>query len=231
MSGEERVRNERLDERDQQHLTTDDPLLAVARQTLLTEASAIKTTAEDLGPDFRKAIDLLSTASGRIMVTGLGKSGHIGRKMAATFASTGSPSAYVHATEALHGDSGMVQTGDVVIAISNSGTTTEVVDFARHLHARGIPIVGMTAGGANCALGQVASVVLDTKVEREADPLGLAPTTSTTVTLSLGDALAAALMTLSAFTHSDFHAYHPGGSLGARLATDHNPADAEETAE
>ena len=210
---------------------TDDPLLAIARQTLLTEASAIRTTAEELGPDFRKAADLLAAATGRVMVTGLGKSGHIGRKMAATFSSTGTPAAYVHATEALHGDSGMVQAGDVTIAISNSGTTAEVVDFATHLHARGIPIVGMTAGGAQSPLGLISSVVLDTRVEREADPLGLAPTTSTTVTLSLGDALAAALMTLSAFTHSDFHSYHPGGSLGARLATHHKIADPEETAE
>ena len=210
---------------------SDDPLLDVARQTLLTEASAIKATAEEIGADFRKAVELLAAASGRVMVTGLGKSGHIGHKMAATFASTGTPAAYVHATEALHGDSGMVQEGDVAIAISNSGTTAEVVDFARHLHARGIAIVGMTAGGADSPLGELSTVVLDTRVEREADPLGLAPTTSTTVTLSLGDALAAALMTLSAFSHSDFHAYHPGGSLGARLATARNPTAPEETAE
>ncbi|UYM05918.1 KpsF/GutQ family sugar-phosphate isomerase [Solicola gregarius] len=209
---------------------TDDPLIAIARETLLTEASAIKATAEELGPDFRKAIDLLASASGRVVVTGLGKSGHIGHKMAATFASTGTPSVYVHATEALHGDSGMVQAGDATIAISNSGTTAEVVDFAAHLHARGIPIVAMTAGGAESPLGRVATVVLDTRVEREADPLGLAPTTSTTVTLSLGDALAAALMTLSAFTHSDFRSYHPGGSLGAQLAT-HDDADPEGTPE
>lgn len=207
---------------------TDDPLLDVARRTLLTEAAAIRATAEELGPDFRTAVDLLAAAPGRVVVTGLGKSGHVGHKMAATFASTGTPAAYVHATEALHGDSGMVQAGDVAIAISNSGTTAEVVDFGRHLHARAIPIVAITAGGASSPLGLIATVILDTSVEREADPLGLAPTTSTTVTLSLGDALAAALMTLSAFTHSDFHSYHPGGALGARLETHHDAADPEE---
>lgn len=204
---------------------TEDPLIAVARNALLIEASAIETTARKLGDDFRAAVDLLATASGRVAVTGLGKSGHIGRKMAATFASTGTPAGYVHATEALHGDSGMVQKGDVVIAISNSGTTAEVVEFASHLAARGIPIVAMTAGGAESPLGGVASVVLDIGVEREADPLGLAPTASTTVTLGLGDALAAALMTLRAFTDRDFHAYHPAGALGDRLASE-SPANA-----
>ena len=119
----------------------------------------------------------------------------------------------------------------MTIAISNSGTTAEVVDFARHLQKRGIPIIGMTAGGAASPLGRISTVVLDTRVEREADPLGLAPTTSTTVTLSLGDALAAALMTLSAFSDSDFHAYHPGGSLGMRLAARHHVAEPEESAE
>ncbi|MGH3359963.1 MAG: SIS domain-containing protein, partial [Nocardioidaceae bacterium] len=153
---------------------TEDPLIAVARNALLIEASAIETTARELGPDFRAAVDLLATASGRVIVTGLGKSGHIGHKMAATFASTGTPSAYVHATEALHGDAGMVQKGDVVIAISNSGSTVEVVEFATHLQVRDIPIVAMTAGGAASPLGEVASVVLDTAVEREAAPLDLA---------------------------------------------------------
>lgn len=196
---------------------TEDPLIVVARNALLIEASAIEKTARALGDDFRAAVDLLATASGRVVVTGLGKSGHIGHKMAATFASTGTPAGYVHATEALHGDSGMVQKGDVVIAISNSGTTVEVVEFAAHLGVRAIPIVAMTAGGSDSPLGEVASVVLDTSVEREADPLGLAPTASTTVTLGLGDALAAALMTLSSFTDDDFHAYHPAGALGARL--------------
>lgn len=202
---------------------TEDPLIAAARNTLLIEASAIETAARALGADFRAAVQLLAGATGRVVVTGLGKSGHVGHKMAATFASTGTPAGYVHATEALHGDAGMVQKGDVVIAISNSGTTSEVVEFASHLHVRGIPIVAMTAGGAASPLGAVASVVLDTAVEREADPLGLAPTSSTTVTLSLGDALASALMTLSSFTDHDFHAYHPAGALGARLASGRQP--------
>lgn len=209
---------------------TEDPLIAIARNTLLIESSAIEKTARALGEDFRAAVDLLATASGRVVVTGLGKSGHIGRKMAATFASTGTPAAYVHATEALHGDSGMVQKGDVVVAISNSGTTIEVVEFANHLSLRGIPIVAMTAGGPGSPLGGVASVVLDTGVEREADPLGLAPTTSTTVTLGLGDALAAALMTLSSFTDHDFHTYHPAGALGARLRSRHDVGTSGEQA-
>lgn len=194
-----------------------DPIVAAGRLALEIESRAVANAAEQLGAPFRTAVELIRNAAGRTVVTGIGKSGHVGHKIAATLASTGTPALFVHATEALHGDAGMVLPDDVVIAISNSGETEEVCLFGELLHARGVPVIAMT-GRPDSRLGRLATTILDIGVEREADPLNLAPTASTTVTIGLGDALAAALMALHRFTDADFHARHPAGALGRRLA-------------
>lgn len=173
------------------------------------------------------ALAVLLDARGRVVVTGLGKSGLVGAKLAATLASTGTPSFFVHATEALHGDAGMLVTGDVLLAVSNSGDTGEVVRFAELAAARGNAVVAMTGCGGASALHRLADAVIDVAVECEADPFGLVPSTSTAVTAILGDTLAIALMVARGFGPSDFHLHHPGGSLGARLADDVAEAGAE----
>lgn len=171
--------------------------------------------------DLPAALELLAGISGKIVVSGIGKSGHIAAKIAATLASVGRPAVFVHATEALHGDSGVVQPGDGAIVISNSGTTTEVCSFALMLRDWSIPTVAMTQN-PDSTLGRLADHVLRVAVPREADPLGLAPTSSTTLTLALGDALAAGLMTESGFRPEDFAERHPGGALGQRLSDENN---------
>ncbi|GAA1690537.1 hypothetical protein GCM10009765_45050 [Fodinicola feengrottensis] len=171
---------------------------------------------ERLNGRFAAVVELIAGSAGRVVVTGLGKSGIIGRKIAATLASTGTPTFFVHAAEALHGDSGMVTPGDVVLALSASGETAEVCHFGQLVADRGIPLVAMT-GRDDCTLNRLASHVLDVSVIREADPLNLAPTTSTTAALAMGDALAVALMVHREFTEEDFATFHPGGSLGQRL--------------
>lgn len=190
--------------------------LRSALDALSIEAAALLRTRDLVRDALPAAIELLAKAKGRVIVSGLGKSGHVGAKIAATLASTGTPAQFVHATEALHGDSGMAVPGDVAILISNSGRTTEVCHFARMLKDRGVPVIAMT-GPADSPLAQSADVFLSIDVEREADPLNLAPTASTTSTLALGDALAAALMTLRGFRPEDFAVHHPGGSLGDLL--------------
>lgn len=190
--------------------------LSTALQAIDTEINSLQLMMERCAPDLSRALDLLSACPGRVVVSGLGKSGHIGAKMAATFASTGTPSFFVHATEALHGDSGMVTPQDVVILISNSGSTAEVVQFGRMVSARGVPILAMTSRPES-PLGQLANVHLSIAVPREADPLRLAPTSSTTCTLVLGDALAVGLMDAAGFTGEDFARFHPGGALGQML--------------
>ena len=189
---------------------------AAALKAIDVEAAAIEgvraTAIEDLPP----ALEILDACRGKIIISGIGKSGHIGRKMAATFASVGRPSLFVHATEALHGDSGVVGPGDVVILISNSGRTSEVCSFALMLQEWGVPRIAFTQNPGS-PLGSLCDVTVRLTVESEADPLNLAPTSSTTVTLVLGDALAAGLMEAAQFTADDFGARHPGGSLGARV--------------
>lgn len=180
------------------------------------ELSCLQSLRESCAADLAPALDLLLSCRGRVVVSGLGKSGHIGSKMAATFASTGTPSFFVHATEALHGDSGMVELEDVVVLISHSGRTTEVVQFGTMVTSRGVPVLAMSANPAS-PLGRLARVHVSIAVEREADPLGLAPTSSTTCTLVLGDALAAGLMAAKEFTAEEFHRFHPGGALGVLL--------------
>jgi arabinose-5-phosphate isomerase len=163
------------------------------------------------------ALERLLAVRGRVVVTGLGKSGLVGAKLAATLASTGTSAFFVHAADALHGDAGMVGQDDLLLAISKSGSTAEVVRFAEVVAARGVEVVAMTGCGGRSALSKVAAARIDVGVDCEADPFDLVPTTSTTVTLVVGDALAVALMVARGFGPADFHEHHPGGALGARL--------------
>jgi arabinose-5-phosphate isomerase len=180
------------------------------------EAQAILDLIPLLDENFDKAIDLIYNCRGRFIITGVGKSGHIGEKIAATLASTGTPSFFVNPLDAYHGDLGMFKSEDVVLAISNSGYTDELLRFIPLLIDRHIPIIGMS-GNPNSLLGQYSTCHLNIHVEREACPLNLAPTSSTTATLAMGDAIACALMEVRHFKASDFALYHPGGSLGKKL--------------
>jgi arabinose-5-phosphate isomerase len=164
-----------------------------------------------------RAVEAIVAAPGRVVVTGLGKSGLIGAKIAATLSSTGTPASYVHAADALHGDSGLVRDGDVVIAISNSGETAEVCAFVE-LVQPGATVIAISGCGGTSTLAKLADISLDAGVDRECDPHDLAPTASTTVTLVLGDALACGLMAARGFTPDDFKRHHPGGALGRRLS-------------
>jgi arabinose-5-phosphate isomerase len=190
--------------------------LVVARDVLATEAAGLHALAATLDARFVRAVDLLAAAAGRVVVTGMGKSGHIARKIAATFASTGTPALFVHPAEASHGDLGMVVPGDAVLALSNSGETSELADLIDHAHRFGLPLIAIT-GRAESTLAQAASVVLELPPAPEAGALGLAPTTSTTMQLALGDALAVALIARRGFGPAEFRQFHPGGRLGARL--------------
>jgi arabinose-5-phosphate isomerase len=194
----------------------DDVLLDLGRKVIETEGAAVMSLAARIDHQFAKACRLMLGCRGRIIVCGIGKSGHIGNKMAATFASTGSPAFFVHAAEASHGDLGMVQAGDVVLAISYSGTSNELLTLIPGIKRLGVPLVSMS-GEPDSPLAQAADVNLDTSVQREACPLGLAPTASTTATLALGDALAIALLGARGFDENDFARSHPGGRLGRRL--------------
>jgi len=196
--------------------TTAAGLLAAGRRALRIEAAAVESLHERLDARFAAACRLCLACTGRIVVTGMGKSGHVGGKIAATLASTGSPSFFLHPAEASHGDLGMITRGDVVVAISNSGETPEVVTLLPHLSRLGVPLIAMT-GVPESTLARAAAVVLDISVPAEACPLNLAPTASTTATLAMGDALAVAILEARGFTEQDFARSHPGGSLGRRL--------------
>jgi arabinose-5-phosphate isomerase len=191
--------------------------LEAARRSLEIESASVAALRESIGPGFVAALGLIRQARGRVVVSGIGKGGHVGAKIAATLASTGTAAFFVHATEALHGDAGMVIADDVAILISNSGETLEVCQFALLLVGRGVPIISMTSRETS-TLGRLATAHLPVGVAREADPLNLAPTASTTATLAMGDALAAALMAASGFRVEDFARNHPGGALGERLS-------------
>ncbi len=193
-------------------------LLSLAREVLEIEARAVAELARRLDGRFIDAIGLILGAAGRVIVTGVGKSGHVARKIASTLASTGTPAYFVHAAEAAHGDLGMVTRDDVVLAISNSGTSEEVLRIAPLIKRHGAHLIAMT-GNANSALAQLADVHLDAAVAKEACPLNLAPTASTTAELALGDALAIALLDARGFGPDDFARSHPGGALGRRLLT------------
>ncbi len=190
--------------------------LAVARDVLATEAAGITALGAALDKHFAMAVDLLASATGRIVVSGMGKSGHVARKIAATLASTGTPALFVHPAEASHGDLGMIVAGDAILALSNSGETAELADLVSHARRFGLPLVGITAAGGS-ALARAANVALILPAAPEAGPIGLAPTTSTTMQMALGDALAIALLARRGFTAHDFREFHPGGKLGARL--------------
>ncbi|PPQ31708.1 KpsF/GutQ family sugar-phosphate isomerase [Rhodopila globiformis] len=190
--------------------------LQVARDVLNTEAAGLLALAAALGARFGQAIDCLAAASGRVVVSGMGKSGHVARKIAATMASMGTPALFVHPAEASHGDLGMIVAGDAVLALSNSGETAELADLVAHTKRFGLPLVAITGSPAS-ALAQAADVALILPKVVEACPMGLAPTTSTTMQLALGDAIAVALLTRRGFTAADFRQIHPGGKLGARL--------------
>jgi arabinose-5-phosphate isomerase len=192
--------------------------LQLARETLDIEAAALLGLKAKLDERFLKAVDMMLGVQGRVVVTGMGKSGHIGRKIAATLASTGTPAMFVHPAEASHGDLGMIKTVDVVLGISNSGESDELVAILPVLKRQGVPLIAMT-GGLNSSLARHADVVLDTSVEKEACPLNLAPTASTTAQLAMGDALAVALLDARGFKPEDFARSHPGGSLGRKLLT------------
>jgi arabinose-5-phosphate isomerase len=193
-------------------------VLAVARQVLLTEADALRDTAQALGttPDFARCVAALLALPGRVVVTGVGKSAHVAGKLVATLNSTGTPAVFMHAADAIHGDLGMIQTQDFVIAISKSGDTPEIKVLVPLLRRRGVPLAALVANAASY-LAQQADYVLHTPVRREACPHDLAPTTSTTAALALGDALAVCLLESRQFSAQDFAHLHPGGTLGKRL--------------
>lgn len=191
--------------------------LSVARQAIQVERAGLAALEASLDGDFVRALDLFAAATGRVVVSGMGKSGHVGRKIAATLASTGTPAQFVHPAEASHGDLGMITPADAVLALSNSGETAELSDLVGYTRRFAIPLVAMTAKRKS-ALGVAADVVLALPAAEEACPVGLAPTTSTTMQLALGDAIAVALMERRGFTAEHFSRFHPRGSLGARLA-------------
>lgn len=192
--------------------------ISLAQEVLQIEADGIMAMRERLDQNFERAVDLIMSCPSRVIITGIGKSGLIGQKIAATLNSTGTSSFFLHPVEAMHGDLGIVDANDVILAISNSGETTEVNMLLPTFHKRGNQLIAMT-GSAESTLAGAADAVLDTGVQREACPLGLAPTASTTATLAMGDALAVALLNRKGFKASDFRRNHPAGSLGERLKT------------
>jgi arabinose-5-phosphate isomerase len=196
--------------------STSTDLLATGQRVIRREAEALDRLADALDENFSKAVSLLMAAKGRVIVSGMGKSGHIARKIAATFASTGTPAHFVHPAEASHGDLGMVAEGDVLIVLSNSGETPELADILAHAKRFAIPLIAVTARAASTLMGH-ATVGLVLPDVPEACEKGIVPTSSTTMTLALGDALAVALMEHRAFTPDHFRMFHPGGKLGARL--------------
>ena len=191
-------------------------LLALARQVLDIEIDALRAVSSRLDLQFADAVHLILACTGRVVVSGMGKSGHIGCKIAATLASTGTPSFFMHPGEASHGDLGMIAHDDVVLALSNSGESNEIVSIIPLIKRRGAKFIAMT-GNPNSTMARVADVHLDASVDKEACPLNLAPTASTTAALALGDALAVALLDARGFSADDFARTHPGGSLGRRL--------------
>src|ERR1700734_2161649 len=194
----------------------DEGLVELGRQALNVEIDGLRAQLPRLGTDFARACRICLNCRGRVVVTGMGKSGHIGGKIAATLASTGTPAFFVHPGEASHGDLGMITQKDVVLALSNSGETDELLTILPTIKRQGIPLIAMT-GNPESSLAAMGDVHLDVSVPAEACPLGLAPTASTTAALVMGDALAIALLEARGFTDEDFALFHPGGSLGQQL--------------
>ncbi len=192
--------------------------LEIARKVLQIEAAAIQGLVGQLGEEFEEAVQRMRDCRGRVVCTGMGKSGHVMKKVAATLSSTGTPALFLHPAEAIHGDLGMIVPGDVVLAASSSGGTEELLRMIDVLHRRGVPLIAIT-GAARSPLAERADLHLSAAIDQEACPLNLAPTASTTATLALGDALAMALLEARGFTLEDFATLHPGGELGRRLMT------------
>jgi arabinose-5-phosphate isomerase len=191
-------------------------IIEIARKVLTAEADAVRALADKLNSEFEKAIDVIFSSKGRVVVTGMGKSGLIGKKIAATLASTGTPSFFLHPAEASHGDLGMVTQDDVIIAISNSGETEELVQLLPYLKRFNVSIISLT-GNLDSSLSNAADVTIDVSVKEEACPLGLVPTASTAAAMAMGDAIAAALLLQRGFKAEDFAIFHPSGSLGKKL--------------
>jgi arabinose-5-phosphate isomerase len=198
------------------------------KKVMQDEIEATKNVCEELDENYEVAIDLMHKCKGKVIFTGVGKSGHIGKKLAATFSSTGTSSFFVHSTEALHGDLGMIEPEDVVIAISNSGETKEVLSIIPSINYIGSKIISIT-GNRESTLAKQSDVSLEAKVLHEADPLNLAPTSSSTVVLVLGDALAITLSQIKGFKKEDFAVFHPGGSLGKQLLQERVKLQGEES--
>ena len=205
-----------LDKERTMNVVSEEGILNLGRQVLIEEADEVRALADRLGEPFVKAVKLLLSCKGRVVVSGIGKSGHIARKIAATLASTGTPAFFVHAAEAAHGDLGMITKEDVVIAISYSGTSSELLAIIPTVIREGAPVISITGSDDN-TLAREANVNLNIHVTREACPLNLAPTSSTTATLAMGDALAIACLDAKGFGPEDFARSHPGGALGRRL--------------
>jgi arabinose-5-phosphate isomerase len=195
---------------------TENSYIELGLAVLKTESEAISALTQRLDQTFHQACDMLLACEGRIVVTGMGKSGHIGNKIAATLASTGSPAFFMHPGEASHGDLGMITSDDLLIALSNSGETSEITLLLPLLKRLGIPLIALT-GNPQSTIARAANINLDVSVEKEACPMGLAPTSSTTASLAMGDALAIAVLQARGFTEEDFALSHPGGNLGRRL--------------
>jgi len=191
-------------------------MIDVARRVLRIEAQAISDLADRIDGDFTRAVEVLLSCKGRVVITGMGKSGLICQKIASTMASTGTPAFFLHPAEGIHGDLGMLMKGDVVIAVSNSGETDEIIRILPVIKRMGLPLVAMS-GNPCSALRRAGDIFLDISIREEACPLGLAPTASTTATLAMGDALAVALLVRRGFKEEDFALFHPGGSLGRKL--------------
>jgi arabinose-5-phosphate isomerase len=191
-------------------------LIKTAQETFRIEADTLNKAAQRLDQNFLDAIELILSTKGKLIITGVGKSGLVGAKMAATFASTGTSSFFLHPTEALHGDLGMIGKDDTLLAISSSGESEELTKILPHIKRFDIPLIGLT-GDKSSSLGRYSDVFLDISVDKEACPLNIAPTASTTLTMALGDALAVSLMEKRAFKKEDFASFHPGGSLGKKL--------------
>ena len=193
-----------------------DTVLEIAKAAIRSEIGALENLLQAIDENFVEVVDLVNCSLGRVVVTGVGKSGHIGKKIAATLSSLGTPAYFVHATEGVHGDLGMITSEDIVIAISNSGKTRETLDLIVPIRQIGAKLVALTSR-PDSELARQSDLVLNIGVQTEADPLGLAPTNSTTATLALGDALAITLSVNKKFTREDFGIFHPGGSLGKKL--------------
>lgn len=199
-------------------MKTYDSIIDIAKRVLKIESEAVSALTERLNSDFEKAVEIIFNSKGRVVVTGMGKSGLVGKKIAATLASTGTPAFFLHPAEASHGDLGMVTSDDVIIAISNSGETEELINLIPFLKRFNVSLISMT-GNPDSTLSKTADVTLDVSVKEEACPMGIVPTASTTATMAMGDALAVALLIKRGFKEEDFAFFHPGGSLGKKLFT------------